>query len=97
MAVVCFSHDGSHTLSLFSLLHRRLDCTISCDGFGYTPCCGTDGITYYNKCELERYACFTNTPKTKLYVEHPGACVAPSPGKKTEEIMEYQIIQLHLA
>ncbi|XP_001181022.2 serine protease inhibitor dipetalogastin isoform X1 [Strongylocentrotus purpuratus] len=56
------------------------DCAISCDGFGYTPCCGTDGITYYNKCELERYACFTNTPKTKLYVEHPGACVAPSPG-----------------
>ncbi|XP_041460531.1 agrin-like isoform X1 [Lytechinus variegatus] len=56
------------------------DCAISCDGFGYNPCCGTDGITYYNKCELERYACFTNTPKEKLYVEHPGACVAPSPG-----------------
>ncbi|XP_072180203.1 agrin-like [Diadema setosum] len=57
------------------------DCsTISCQDFTYSPCCGSDGITYYNKCELERYACFTNVPKGKLYVVHQGACIAPSPG-----------------
>ena len=57
--------------SLIIVIDISSDCDF-CPDTIYSPVCGTDRISYYNDCELRKYACYIND--MTLQVAHGGVC-----------------------
>ncbi|XP_028399649.1 neurogenic locus notch homolog protein 2-like isoform X2 [Dendronephthya gigantea] len=58
--------------------HRATcDCPVECPpNSGSSPVCGSDGITYENKCEMDMTACVTGE---RIDVVNQGVCLPPTP------------------
>ncbi|XP_052802796.1 agrin-like [Mya arenaria] len=54
------------------------EASVDCDTFQDDVTCGTDGVTYRNKCEFSKAHCLNKA----LDLKHPGAC-STAPGGTT--------------